>query len=324
MNAESNFNGVDANGISKVQRVTLHPRYSYFHFVGSYKPVTRHSDTYVNGEIVYEFVPGPIMECLVHALNSPDDDYLLILEEINRSETAAVFGDFFQLLDRKEDGTSAYPITVGTDVVQYLNNALTDSGKMTLRNLGGEINDLSNNGKILLPGNLHLWATMNSADQGVFPLDSAFKRRWSFRYVGIDDGAEHCPWNKERTLLNALLSVHAHCNEDKLIGPFFLPISIEPRLDDGTINPEFSETFANKVLMYLVEDVAKYSMNEIVDTKLLPLAPVLSDYLSAWRQDNFGIFAGIDSWNGFDSTSRAAGEIESEEDTLTNDPMSIG
>ena len=103
--------------------------------------------------------------------------FLLIIEEINRANVAAVFGDIFQLLDRDDDNVSEYPIQASEDIKKYL-----------AENLGGAP---ENYAKIKIPDNLFIWATMNSADQGVFPMDTAFKRRWDFTYLGIDDNDEN-------------------------------------------------------------------------------------------------------------------------------------
>ena len=151
------------------ERVTFHPEYTYSQFVGSYKPVTDE-----RGDIRYDFVPGPFMRVLVAALKSGRTDtpqpHLLLIEEINRAKVAAVFGDVFQLLDRDDSGASAYEIHATEDIKKYL---ISELGKAT---------DI-----IRIPDNMFIWATMNSADQGVYPMDTAFKRRWNFEYIGIDE-----------------------------------------------------------------------------------------------------------------------------------------
>lgn len=283
----------DSHGQSRSARVTFHPRYSYFSFVGSYKPLTRGEGEPGAGDIYYAFVPGPFTSMLVKALNNPDEDYLLILEEINRADTASVFGDIFQLLDRTQHGHSTYPVAAHEELATFLRAELSSVGQARLAELGGQCGaDV----QIVIPANLNIWATMNSADQGVFPLDSAFKRRWDFAYVGINDGQEMCSWNDERLELNELLKSNAKVNEDKLIGPFFLSNAVKPRNTDGSITQGFSDIFANKVLMYLVEDAAKYTMRSLVRPDLVPESATLSDYLQAWRAHNFGMFSGCESW----------------------------
>lgn len=158
------------------ERVTFHPDYSYANFVGTYKPVP-FIDRDGKDAITYEYVPGPFMRVYVNALKSGRTEspkpYLLIIEEINRANVAAVFGDIFQLLDRDSQKVSEYPIQASEDIKKYL-----------AKELGGEPDNYA---KIKIPNNMFIWATMNSADQGVFPMDTAFKRRWDFTYIGIND-----------------------------------------------------------------------------------------------------------------------------------------
>lgn len=145
------------------ERVTFHPDYSYSQFVGTYKPVMGED----GNSIRYDFVPGPFMRVYVDAIKSgrtgSPKAHLLLIEEINRAKVAAVFGDVFQLLDRDGDGVSEYEIQASEDIRRYL-----------AKELGGLPDNYN---KIKLPNNMFIWATMNSADQGVFPMDTAFKRR---------------------------------------------------------------------------------------------------------------------------------------------------
>lgn len=206
-------------------------------------------------KIAYEYVPGPFIRLLVKALQNPSDPYVLIVEEINRANVAAVFGDVFQLLDRNNDGESEYSITTTADMRAYLQREL------------GKDKDVTT---IKIPSNLFIWATMNSADQGVYPMDTAFKRRWTFSYYGLDDEENNLSaaaikprfelgksnklisWNSLRKAINDELSTDTYnINEDKLMGPFFLK---EEALKDNT---SFNEAFKNKVLMYLFDDVVK-------------------------------------------------------------------
>ncbi|MDV5105909.1 AAA family ATPase [Clostridium perfringens] len=146
------------------ERVTFHPNYSYSQFVGTYKPVpnkVNDKNGALTETITYEYVPGPFMRSLVKAIRSIKSEnptpYLLLIEEINRANVAVVFGDVFQLLDRK-NGISEYAIETSEDMRSYL-----------LKELGGDLKDYE---KIRIPANLYIWATMNSADQGVFPMDT--------------------------------------------------------------------------------------------------------------------------------------------------------
>lgn len=242
------------------ERVTFHPDYSYSHFVGTYKPVPCKDDL-GHDVITYAYVPGPFMRVYVKALqNSRTNEpkpFLLVIEEINRANVAAVFGDVFQLLDRRDDDVSEYPVQASEDIKRYLADEL-----------GGDPGDYS---EIRIPDNMFIWATMNSADQGVFPMDTAFKRRWDFTYLGIDDNeagivgkkvvlgqGEYLrvvEWNVLRKAINAELLTYK-VNEDKLMGPYF--ISKKSLSEDDTIDPmTFSHIFKNKVLMYLFDDAAK-------------------------------------------------------------------
>ncbi len=249
---------------SQYERVTFQPAYSYSQFVGAFKPTSKKIEGEQRKEIEYSFVPGPFIRLLLKALTHPNKNYLLMIEEINRADTAAVFGDVFQLLDR-EHGESDYAINISEDLYDYLMNYLTDY----LNEVEGPIYSTSVVGligkkKMKLPANLYIWATMNSADQGVFPMDTAFKRRWEFEYCGIDDGEDKIPetgeavlidgqeikWNPLRKAINDFLSSDkCRVNEDKLMGPFFISRSVIEK--GGTA---LLEAIKSKVLMYLFED----------------------------------------------------------------------
>ena len=242
------------------ERVTFHPDYSYANFVGTYKPVPC-KDSDGKDAITYSYVPGPFMRTYVKALQNSRTDapkpFLLVIEEINRANVAAVFGDVFQLLDRGDDEVSEYPIQASEDIKKYL-----------AEELGGNPDDYA---EIRIPDNMFIWATMNSADQGVFPMDTAFKRRWDFTYLGIDDSEAGIvgkkvvlgqgdyrrvvEWNALRkAIINELLTYKV--NEDKLMGPYFIS---KKNLPEGEmIDPAvFTRIFKNKVIMYLFDDAAK-------------------------------------------------------------------
>ena len=242
------------------ERVTFHPDYSYANFVGTYKPVPC-KDSDDKDAITYSYVPGPFMRTYVETLQNSKTDtpkpFLLVIEEINRANVAAVFSDVFQLLDRGDDEVSEYPIQASEDIKKYL------AGE-----LGGNPDDYS---EIRLPDNMFIWATMNSADQGVFPMDTAFKRRWDFTYLGIDDSEAGIvgkkvvlgqgdyrrivEWNALRKAINNELLTYK-VNEDKLMGPYFIS---KKNLPEGEmIDPAvFTRIFKNKVIMYLFDDAAK-------------------------------------------------------------------
>lgn len=243
------------------ERVTFHPDYTYANFVGTYKPVPC-KDSNGNDAITYEYVPGPFMRVYVNALKNAltgnPKPYLLIIEEINRANVAAVFGDVFQLLDRDNDEVSEYPIQASEDIKKFLAKELRCSPDKVE--------------KIKIPDNMCIWATMNSADQGVFPMDTAFKRRWDFTYIGIDENDEKIQgkyvvlgsrtsqkveWNVLRKAINNYLA-KLKINEDKQLGPYFISRKIVlPENGDEIDRDRFCETFKSKVIMYLFEDAAK-------------------------------------------------------------------
>lgn len=273
------------------ERVTFHPNYSYSQFVGTYKPVTKN-----NGDIVYKYVAGPFMRLLTVALENAKDKnkdkrkrYLLIIEEINRANVASVFGDIFQLLDRDKNGVSEYEIQTSEDVRKFLANTLGGDGSEEKYK------------SLKLPNNMYIWATMNSADQGVLPMDAAFKRRWNFEYIGINDGENDSDgkpdntflsytlpishkeekdgkdvieylsinWNKIRHAINDKLKEISGVNEDKLLGPYFLSKTLLEKatsISAGTDNLEKAKicsAFKSKVLMYLYEDVVKMNPTDL-------------------------------------------------------------
>ena len=283
----------DGNHFANIERVTFHPDYSYGQFVGSYKPV---SDD--EGGIRYEYVPGPFMRTLVKALESGKngdsaEKFLLIVEEINRAKVAAVFGDMFQLLDRTDAGDSVYEIQASEDVRRYL-----------ARELGGTKENYTS---IKIPNNMYIWATMNSADQGVFPMDTAFKRRWEFIYLSINANekkiaiedlpiingdAKIIKWNILRKSINNMLLKECKVNEDKLLGPFFISGEVfknvcKENLDKKNEDEQkklidaFLEAFNSKVLMYLFEDAGKMHQKKLfagIDQNELTFSKVCEDF----------------------------------------------
>ena len=250
------------------ERVTFHPDYSYSQFVGTYKPVMGADE-----KIRYDFVPGPFMRVYVEALKSGRTEnpqpHLLLIEEINRAKVAAVFGDVFQLLDRDDDGVSEYEIQASEDIRKYL-----------AKQLGGTPDNYQ---KIRIPNNMFIWSTLNSADQGVFPMDTAFKRRWNFEYLGINENEEKISgigkielagsdepveWNILRRAINAKMSSEQFkINEDKLMGPFFLSKKIIASDENGMIidTDKCVAAFNSKVIMYLYEDAVKQGKHRFFD-----------------------------------------------------------
>lgn len=274
-----------------VIRTTFHPDTDYSTFVGAYKPTTKSVPvTTVIGteavpvkdkdgkemkedKIVYEFVSQAFLQAYVEAWRKysaaleneePLDEYLVI-EEINRGNCAQIFGDLFQLLDRGDEGFSEYPIKADSDMKKLLGkafagleiknkesiNALFKGGKdIVAQVLAGDV--------LLLPSNFYIWATMNTSDQSLFPIDSAFKRRWDWCYVPISDagkkwvievnGAKY-DWWKFLVAINDKV-YHATYSEDKKLGYFFC------KANDSVIS---ADKFVSKVIFYLWNDVFKDS-----------------------------------------------------------------
>ena len=198
------------------------------------------------GEISYKFVPQAFTDAYVAAWQNPDDVVYLIIEEINRGNCAQIFGDLFQLLDRGEDGVSEYPIKADTDLKNYLESK---------EGFGSPNHDGIKDGKLRLPGNLHILATMNTSDQSLFPMDSAFKRRWDWEYVPINaDCADSqfkitirdktYKWSSFLTKVNKRIHKLSD-SEDKQVGNFFIKKDIDV------------EEFKSKVMFYLWSEVCK-------------------------------------------------------------------
>ena len=291
-------------------RVTFYPDYTYAQFVGCFKPMTEQvvdADGNKRTAITYRYALGPFLETYVKAVRNPDQNYLLIVEEINRANPAAVFGDVFQLLDRRSDGCSEYTVAAPEDMrdqllVEFDNDDIASS-------------------KLAIPSNMYIWATMNSADQGVFPMDTAFKRRWDFRYIGIDEGenadidgtplskitvpcgGRTIAWNDLRHAINDFMaSDDLKINEDKLLGPFFInPTALTPE--------RFADVFKDKVLLYLYEDAGKTKRSKMFRKELNTYSKVCE----AFDKDGEGIFG-----SGFDDHI-VFGDTEDADDAATKE-----
>ena len=251
---KSYYLNTEIKHFDKVERVTFYPSYSYSQFVGCYKPTMKGEN------IAYSFVPGPFLKTYVEAIKDSSKNYLLIIEEINRADAASVFGDVFQLLDRDEEGKSVYSISASEDIKKYLEGENISSGKLSI------------------PSNMYIWATMNSADQGVFPMDTAFKRRWDFLYFNLDgepiEDNDNCPvtkkhWESIRTEINSWLC-EKKVNEDKHLGKYFINVG------DNVTEKDFRYAFKNKVLMYLYEDAARAYRSELFAEN--SFSEILSDF----------------------------------------------
>lgn len=232
----------DLSGVKEenIFRTTFHPDYDYASFVGCYKPEME------EGKIKYAFTPQVFTNAYVRAWEHPNEKVYLVIEEINRGNCAQIFGDLFQLLDRKDDGTSCYSIRADKDLADYLQHALSGDAKRGIEE-----------GNLCLPSNLHIIATMNTSDQSLFPMDSAFKRRWDWEYIPIDYSDEVKSGqfvitinDKNYKWVTFLDAVNRHIrdlthSEDKQMGNFFIKNSIE------------KEAFKSKVMAYLWHEVCK-------------------------------------------------------------------
>lgn len=250
-------------------RTTFHPDSDYSTFVGAYKPTRGKKPLYgLNGSttvrmqedgkplneetITYNFIPQAFLNAYIRSYQTTDNVYLII-EEINRGNCAQIFGDLFQLLDRDAEGKSEYTIKADTDLKAYLEETL------------GTDNEGIKDGEICLPSNLYIYATMNTSDQSLFPIDSAFKRRWDWEYEPIkykntdwviDINGEKFSWVSFQRIVNSRILASTN-SEDKMLGDYF-------------VNPHnkiiTDKLFLNKVLFYLWNDVCKDGEGEIFKT----------------------------------------------------------
>ena len=303
-----------------VIRTTFHPDSDYSTFVGCYKPTMDEVDTqvvpvvvksgislqepgtYKEKRITYKFVMQAFLKAYLGAwkkwADAGDDGVapqFLVIEEINRGNCAQIFGDLFQLLDRSDNNFSEYPIEADTDLQQEIERAFMEHKDYKLTkaiNAEGAVKDYISNydstlsediqsGRILLlPPNLYIWATMNTSDQSLFPIDSAFKRRWEWRYIKIAEGRDEatrellnwmvkfdykeddkpftfeCSWWDFIKAINEKIA-EATSSDDKKLGYFFC----KPKDKNSTTIDE--EQFVGKVVFYLWNDVFKDEENPI-------------------------------------------------------------
>ncbi|MBE6422830.1 McrB family protein [Succinivibrio dextrinosolvens] len=241
-----------------IERVVFHPDYTYSDFVGQILPIVN------NGQLSYEFTAGPFTSILDKAIKNPDKTYYLIIEELNRGNAPAIFGEIFQLLDRKKsndpnEGESEYSIT-NFDIAKYI---FSDK-----------------EAKIKLPSNLWILATMNTSDQNVFTLDTAFQRRWQMKHIKNDvSSADHAKVNIEGSVISwesFALSVNriilqanegASSSEDKRLGAYF---ATEVELT--------RELFPEKVLKYLWDDALKLDRERLFKSSITSFDEILSAY----------------------------------------------
>ena len=323
------LNELAREGFAKknIRRVTFYPDYTYSQFVGCFKPYSEPGSK----EISYEFVEGPFLKTYLEAIAHPYDNFVLVIEEINRANPAAVFGDVFQLLDRDTSGNSVFPVAAPKEMAgcigRYL-NALKDDVDVrdAIERYYDPDMDFDNFSEMAcddlsLPPNMYIWATMNSADQGVFPMDTAFKRRWSFKYMGIDAEADkpledgriiskievsiskdtQIVWDKLRRKINGLMK-DLKINEDKFLGPFFI--------SPNDLNDRFADVFKDKVLLYLYEDIGKLKRGRLFRDETATYFELCEQF----ENDGIAIFKGIELADVVvDKTTKDESEEETEE-----------
>lgn len=250
-------------------RTTFHPDSDYSTFVGAYKPTKGKRPLYgLNGgltvrlndggdlseeTITYKFIPQAFLNAYIQAYRKRDESVYLIIEEINRGNCAQIFGDLFQLLDRDENGVSEYTIKADADLKSFLEEEL------------GEYSDAITDGELCLPSNLYIYATMNTSDQSLFPIDSAFKRRWDWEYEPIkykntdwiiDIQGDKYSWVSFQKEINKRI-LDATSSEDKMLGDYF----VNPA--NGVITDKM---LLNKIMFYLWNDVCKDGEGDIFKT----------------------------------------------------------
>jgi hypothetical protein len=316
------------------KRVTFYEDYSYETFVGSYIPRQKDKETTIEGNIgtsgnvhlteksegiVYEFVPGIFLQMVADAYVSylpyididsvekvpptsnldvevPPTNYVLVIEEINRANAASVFGDMFQILDRNLEGWSEYEISLSAEIKRWMVKHLEDKAKELYGDIceGYKMCLESYVEHFKLPPNLYIWATMNSADQGVFPLDSAFKRRWSFMYKSIDEPRTdnnkyiYVPWEVKGVTEKYFVSWDAfkkainnvmdknNIEEDRMIGAWYFKESEFKQIFEFTNSASidrFQKTnpLCDKLFNYLRQDVFRNNPEAIFNEKYTSL-----------------------------------------------------
>ena len=247
----------------RMERVVFHPDYTYSDFVGQILPKVE------NGKLKYEFTAGPFTTLLAKAWNNPGKEYYLVIEEINRGNAPAIFGEIFQLLDRKTEDSHRYdPSEYGESEYSITNSDIATA-------VFGDPEE-----KIRIPSNMWILATMNTADQNVFTLDTAFQRRWKLHHMKNDvmsaghsktkiEGSE-IEWGTFASVINEMVtdySLEMMSSEDKRLGAYFVKK-----------NELSEEEFPEKVLKYLWDDAFKMKKDAVFDDKFKSLETVIEAY----------------------------------------------
>ena len=268
-----NINKITGENNSLIERIVFHPDYLNTDFVGQILPTVNNE-----GKIDYQFKAGPFTKTLKKALENPNEHYYLVIEEINRGNAPAIFGEVFQLLDRKEDGSSTYHI----------------SHDLIAKEIFDDLNQT-----IYIPNNLTLLATMNIADQNVFTLDTAFQRRWTMRM--IENDINNCDyrtdpildtgvtWGHFNSIINEFIldkNKDTLSSEDKRLGAFFVR---KDELAEPTSENE-GNPFAEKVIKYLWDDVFKFNKSVLFNNEFNSLDKVLRFFKKENGFNRFDIF----------------------------------
>lgn len=272
---------IDQKYNTNIFRTTFHPEYTYYDFVGSVRPQIDY--TLENPTTSYMFLPGDFTKALKYALDNPNEVVNFVIEELNRANTSAVFGDIFQLLDRDDYGYSKYYITNES----IAKSIYKDVNPIYIKQW---LNIDTQKHQVKLPNNMNIIASMNTSDQNINALDSAFTRRWDMEYIPIDfskldetiiiDGL-NLDWSVFASCINKKILDSGMMNaEDKQIGPFFAKKST-------IINKNL---FSNKVLVYLWKDVFKVNKSIIFNTDNIKginslVTSYLTDPLSVFNDD---------------------------------------
>ncbi len=284
-----------------MERVVFHPDYMNTDFVGQILPTVKGEGE--EKEITYDFTPGPFTRILKKAINNPDKHFYLVIEEINRGNAPAIFGEIFQLLDRESDGTSSYKITNYNIASEVFGDKETP---------------------VFIPSNLSILATMNTADQNVFTLDTAFQRRWNMKMIENDvTKAKHAEikildttvtWERFNTVVNDQIitsSATTLSSEDKRLGAYFVTADVLEHISFDTHKDEIAERyninlndntkldrtikdlnsrFGDKVIKYLWDDAFKFSREDIFDSDYKSLEKVLEYFNNSAGNKKFDIF----------------------------------
>ncbi|WP_201558063.1 McrB family protein [Psychrobacter sp. 72-O-c] len=261
------------NDLNKIERIVFHPDYMNTDFIGQILPDVN------NGAISYDFKAGAFTRILKKAIENAGKHYYLIIEEINRGNAPAIFGEIFQLLDRDSDGVSKYAIS-NQDIAKQV------------------YDDVER--KIIIPANLTILATMNTADQNVFTLDTAFQRRWQMQMM--ENNIEKCNFKDTKILdtsvtwgvFNTVINQHILDNnslmlssEDKRLGAYFISEDVlTQELSAQTDHIFFSE----KILKYLWDDVYKFNREQLFDGRYQSLEQVINDFSSNKTAKRFTVF----------------------------------